>query len=208
MATKQKPVHQWTTRRHGARRLQGGPSRIVGDPRAEAFVLEFVDGRAGAAECGLAVQYVDEHSAEDPDLVHAVSAWLVARGARSINLRTLARDEPIAVGEIGPESLGVAADAVFGGPLISICPSNAEAIAALGCFDRVIACEDSSDFPPEVAGLERLGPDLAPDLGESQGPMALATDDFRVRMRATGFVPEHDRRPLAAVEPAIPPRGH
>ena len=48
--------------------------------------------------------------------------------------------------------------------IVSLCPSNAEAIWALGCFDRVLACEDSSDFPPEVEQLERLGPDLGPDL--------------------------------------------
>ncbi len=48
--------------------------------------------------------------------------------------------------------------------IVSLCPSNAEMIHALGCFDRVIACEDSSDYPPEVAERERLGPDLGPDL--------------------------------------------
>jgi iron complex transport system substrate-binding protein len=127
-------------------------------------VLEFADGRTGAAACGLAVQYVDELGAEAPDLVHAVSAWLIARGARSINLRRATDDEAIAVGLIGPAQLGVGRDQTFAGPLVSICPSNAEAIWALGCFDRVIACEDSSDFPPEVAARERLGPDLGPDL--------------------------------------------
>nr|WP_255216029.1 helical backbone metal receptor [Pseudenhygromyxa sp. WMMC2535] len=45
-----------------------------------------------------------------------------------------------------------------------MCPSNLEALAALGCFERVIACEDSSDWPPGVEALERLGPDLGPDL--------------------------------------------
>jgi iron complex transport system substrate-binding protein len=37
-------------------------------------------------------------------------------------------------------------------------------VASLGCFARVIACEDSSDWPPEIAERERLGPDLGPDL--------------------------------------------
>jgi iron complex transport system substrate-binding protein len=37
-------------------------------------------------------------------------------------------------------------------------------IEALGCFDRVLACEDSSDWPASVANIERLGPDLNPDL--------------------------------------------
>jgi iron complex transport system substrate-binding protein len=127
-------------------------------------VLEFADGRVGAAQCGLAVQYVDEHGAADPDIVHAVSAWLIARGARSINLRHADDEQPLAVGPITPAQLGVDLDRQFAGPIISLCPSNAEAIWALGCFDRVIACEDSSDFPPEVESLERLGPDLGPDL--------------------------------------------
>lgn len=158
-----KPIHQWQTRRHHAIRLPDKPPELADDPRAEAFTLEFEDGRIGWAHCGLVTQKVDEHGASDPDLVHAVSAWLIARGARSIDLsessgRVLAR------GPIGPEDLGVAADSTFTGPLISICPSNAEAIAAIGAFDRVIACEDSSDFPAEVAQLERLGPDLGPDL--------------------------------------------
>ncbi|MFO7567007.1 MAG: helical backbone metal receptor [Enhygromyxa sp.] len=161
---RQKPVYQWETRRHRARREGVVFERLAGDHRAESFSLEFADGRIQAAHCGLAVQYVDERGAEDPDLVHAVSAWLIARGARSINLRRVESDEPLAVGPIAPEQLGVAPGQVFLGPLISICPSNAEALWALGCFDRVIACEDSSDFPPEVAGLERLGPDLGPDL--------------------------------------------
>jgi iron complex transport system substrate-binding protein len=164
VASKQKPVHQWETRQHRALREPTKPERLATDSRAEAFVLEFADGRTGAAACGLAVQYVDELGAADPDLVHAVSAWLIARGARSINLRRTESDEPLAVGPITPEQLGVAGDRRFAGPLISICPSNAEAIWALGCFDRVIACEDSSDFPPEVAACERLGPDLGPDL--------------------------------------------
>jgi ABC-type Fe3+-hydroxamate transport system substrate-binding protein len=137
---------------------------MAADPRAESFVLEFFDGRTGSVDCGLKVQYVNEHSAEDPDLVHAVSAWLIARGARILNLRRAEDHQPIAAGPIGPEQLGVSPKSSFAGPLISICPSNAEAIWALGCFDRVIACEDSSDFPPEVEGLERLGPDLGPDL--------------------------------------------
>ncbi|MFY0542395.1 ABC transporter substrate-binding protein [Nannocystis pusilla] len=48
--------------------------------------------------------------------------------------------------------------------VITLAPSNAELVASLGCFDRVVACEDSSDSPPETARCERLGPDLGPDL--------------------------------------------
>jgi iron complex transport system substrate-binding protein len=164
VSAKQKPLHQWETRQHKALREPSKPERLVADARAESFVLEFADGQTGSAQCGLAVQYVDERGAEDPDLVHAVSAWLIARGVREINLRRAVDDRPIAVGPIGPEQLGVDAALRFEGPLVSICPSNAEAIWALGCFDRVIACENSSDFPPEVETLERLGPDLGPDL--------------------------------------------
>jgi ABC-type Fe3+-hydroxamate transport system substrate-binding protein len=165
MAGKQKPAHQWQTRRHLARRESEPPPGFAADGRAEAFVLEFDDGRRGWAHCGLTRQRVDERSASDPDLVHAVSAWLIARGARTIDLRDEA-GRVLARGRIGPEDLGFDLDRDRPEPtsLISLCPSNAEAIAALGCFDRVIACEDSSDFPPEVEQLERLGPDLGPDL--------------------------------------------
>ncbi|PRQ08253.1 Vitamin B12-binding protein precursor [Enhygromyxa salina] len=132
------------------------------DPRSEAFTLVFRDGHRGWAKCGLARQQVDEHGAADPDMTHAISAWLIARGARQIALCGPG-GEALAAGPISPAalerpSLGQVAR------LISICPSNLEAIAALGCFDRVIACENSSDYPPEVTQLERLGPDLGPDL--------------------------------------------
>jgi iron complex transport system substrate-binding protein len=155
-----KPTHQWQTRRHRAVRRDERP--FADDPRSEAFTLEFEDGRRGRAECGLDRQVVDEHGAGDPDTIHAVSAWLIARGQRAIDLCTTA-GEVLARGPIAPAILeqprvGAAAR------LISICPSNLEALWALGCFERVIACEDSSDFPPEVEALERLGPDLGPDL--------------------------------------------
>jgi iron complex transport system substrate-binding protein len=155
-----KPAWQWQTRLHRAVRTPERP--FADDPRSEAFVLEFEDGRLGRAECGLAQQRVDEHGAGDPDLVHAISAWLIARGARTITLRG-PDGEPLAEGPISPTTLEQAR-VERAERLISICPSNLEAIWALGCFDRVIACEDSSDFPPEVERLERLGPDLGPDL--------------------------------------------
>jgi len=163
--SKSKPTHQWQTRLHRAVRLPNKPPGLEQDGRAEAFTLEFEDGRTGWAHCGLARQQIDEHGAGDPDAVHAVSAWLIARGARTIDLHD-ARGRVLARGPISPADLGVVSEPVLG-PLISICPSNAETIAALGCFDRVIACEDSSDYPPGadgVEGLERLGPDLGPDL--------------------------------------------
>jgi iron complex transport system substrate-binding protein len=155
-----KPTWQWQTRLHRAVRTAERP--YADDPRAEAFVLEFEDGRLGRAECGLAQQRVDEHGVGDPDMVHAVSAWLIARGARTIALRG-PDGELLAEGPISPTTLGTER-VEQSERLISICPSNLEAIWALGCFPRVIACEDSSDFPPEVEQLERLGPDLGPDL--------------------------------------------
>ena len=48
--------------------------------------------------------------------------------------------------------------------LITLAPSNLETVAALGRFGDVVACEDSSDWPEGVEALERLGPDLGPDL--------------------------------------------
>lgn len=155
-----KPAHQWQTRAHLAIRVPERP--FADDPRSEAFTLAFADGQVGWAKCGLAQQQVDERGAADPDMVHAVSAWLIARGARQIELRGPG-GALLASGPISPATLEHP-DCVRPTRLISICPSNLEAIAAIGCFDRVIACEDSSDYPPEVTQLERLGPDLGPDL--------------------------------------------
>jgi iron complex transport system substrate-binding protein len=131
------------------------------DPRAEAFDLSFAD-RVGRAELGLARQRVDAASAADPDLVHAVSCWLVARGARSIALAD-DRGTTLAEGPLDVDALGTAPRGVVR-RAITLAPSNAELVDALGCFDRVVACEDSSDTPADVARCERLGPDLAPDL--------------------------------------------
>ncbi|PRQ04182.1 Vitamin B12-binding protein precursor [Enhygromyxa salina] len=156
-----KPAHQWQTRQHLALRRPERP--FEEDPRSEAFTLEFADGRVGWARCGLAQQQVDERGAADPDLVHAVSCWLIARGARTIEL-VADSGQVLARGPIAPATLEPPPKASAPQRLISICPSNLEAISALGCFERVLACEDSSDYPPEAAQLERLGPDLGPDL--------------------------------------------
>lgn len=152
-----KPAHQWETRLHRAVRR----AEALDGARAEAFDLQF-DDRVGLARLGLERQQVDAVSARDPDLVHAVQCWLVARGARSIALvddtgRDLAR------GPIDVDALGSAARRPVA-RVITLAPSNAELVDALGCFDRVIACEDSSDEPADVARCERLGPDLGPDL--------------------------------------------
>ncbi len=126
-------------------------------------MLELEEGAVGWAELDLARQRVDRRSAEDPDLQHAVAAWLIARGQRSIALLD-EDDRVLAEGPIHPRELGAIELAEPPKRIISLCPSNLECLWALGCVDRVIACEDSSDFPPEIEGLERLGPDLGPDL--------------------------------------------
>ncbi len=156
-----KPAHQWETRLHRAVRRGEAPGGAwADDARAEAFDLQFAE-RVGRAELGLVRQQVDRVSADDADLVHAVRCWLVARGARTIALCDDAGRE-LAGGPIDVDALGTGArDARR---VITLAPSNAELVDALGCFDRVIACEDSSDDPPEVARCERLGPDLGPDL--------------------------------------------
>ncbi len=160
-----KPEHQWQTRQHRAiRRLESDPSwqemsrsetldlvpQGVGEPAHLRLSLErqIFGGALGGPDLG--------------DLIHAVSAWLVARGAREINLSDT-EGTVLAKGSIDVWALG-SPPSRAPSTLVTLCPSNAEMVAALGCFDRVMACEDSSDYPPEVEQRERLGPDLDPDL--------------------------------------------
>ena len=92
----------------------------------------------------------------DPAMRRAVAAWVIARGGRTLHLN--GRREAIR-----PEAL----DRPPAGPvrrLVSIAPSNAEIVGALGAAQRLVGTESSSDFPPEVLRLPRLGPDLAVDL--------------------------------------------
>ncbi|HKI98456.1 MAG TPA: cobalamin-binding protein [bacterium] len=89
-------------------------------------------------------------------LERAVAAWVMARGGRTLRLNS--EERPLA-----PEQL----DRPPAGPvrrLVSIAPSNAEIVGALGMAHRLVGTESSSDFPPEVLRLPRLGPDLAVDL--------------------------------------------
>lgn len=158
-----KPEHQWETRRHRAvRRAEAAPDAWADDPRAEVFTLEFDDGRQGRAVLGLRRQEVDRRSAADPDLIHAVRCWLAARGKR---VTALFDDEgwlldrtPFSIDELGESPTSDVER------LVTLAPSNAEIVEALGRFGDVIACEDSSDHPPDVARCERLGPDLGPNL--------------------------------------------
>jgi iron complex transport system substrate-binding protein len=48
--------------------------------------------------------------------------------------------------------------------LISICPSNTELVAYLGLTKSLIGVDDYSDWPVEINGLPRLGPDLDIDM--------------------------------------------
>ncbi|MBV1857178.1 MAG: ABC transporter substrate-binding protein, partial [Nannocystaceae bacterium] len=93
----------------------------------------------------------------------AVRCWLVARGSRAAALMGPLGE--LDVGPIDVASLGSAPSDTI--RLITLAPSNAEIVHALGCFDRVVACEDSSDHPPRTADLPRLGPDLGPDLART-----------------------------------------
>ena len=44
--------------------------------------------------------------------------------------------------------------------LVSICPSNTEIACAVGLGEHLVGLDRSSDWPPEVVGLPRVGPDL------------------------------------------------
>ncbi|HEY8394541.1 MAG TPA: cobalamin-binding protein [Thermaerobacter sp.] len=48
--------------------------------------------------------------------------------------------------------------------IVSIAPSNTEIAFALGLGPQVVGVDDHSDYPPEVARLPRVGPDLRVDL--------------------------------------------
>ncbi len=49
--------------------------------------------------------------------------------------------------------------------LVSLCPSNTEIVAALGAADLLVGLDRSSDWPPEVVELPRVGPDVEIDVG-------------------------------------------
>ena len=164
-----KPEHQWETARATAYRLppdailavEGGHAWIE-DARAEAFELRDGERVVGQVVFGLHRQHTDAACADDPGLIVAARAWLAARGGRRLDLR----DDSGRVVSDGPFDLRDLSDTPRGSAqrIITLAPSNAEIVHALGCFVRVVACEDSSDHPPQVEHCERLGPDLGPDL--------------------------------------------
>jgi iron complex transport system substrate-binding protein len=159
--------HQWETRLCQAFRGPRPGGAWADDPRAEAFELRFHDGRKGRAILGMDQQRVDPQSASDPDLSHAVRCWLAARGRREIALREEDGRE-VDVGAFTVAGLGVPP-----GPrvsrVITLAPSNVEIIGALGCIDRVVACDIHADWPEQVEKLERVGPELAPDIDRIVG---------------------------------------
>jgi len=159
-----KPELRWQTRQHVA---VLDPASEGGDAHDQRFELRFAEGRRGWAHLRLDAQQIDAASAEDPDLLHAIRCWLAARGRFTLRM-TDEHDRVVAEGPFTVDSLG---DPPVGAParrLVTLAPSNAEVVEALGAFDRVVACEDSTDHPPRAAELPRLGPDLGPDLDRVQ----------------------------------------
>lgn len=160
-----KPEHQWETSLYRARRVADPGEGWREEARAEGFALE-AKGAApkGEARFSLGRQVIERAALRaDPGLVDAARAWVAARGGRSIAVVD-EFGERVAEGGFAVASLGDPPGDAPPRRIVTLCPSNAEMVAALGCFDRVVACEDSSDWPPEVATRERLGPDLGPDL--------------------------------------------
>lgn len=91
----------------------------------------------------------------DTALWRIIAAWVLARGGDALHLN----------GErcpVAPEDLD-RPPATPPRRVASIAPSNAELLWALGAADRLVGVDESADFPPAVAGLPRLGPDLAVD---------------------------------------------
>ncbi|MCA9695199.1 MAG: ABC transporter substrate-binding protein [Myxococcales bacterium] len=160
-----KPEHQWEAGRFRAVRSSPVPEAWAELPRAEVFELRSDDGITGAVRLSTTQQEVSATlvTHERDALVFAIKAWLIARGAREIDARSDS-GEVLASGPIDPDELARRPAAIPAARLITLCPSNAELVEALGCFDRVIACEDSTDWPEAAAERERLGPDLGPDL--------------------------------------------
>lgn len=157
-----KPEQQWETARFVAVRLPEVPPERAGEPAVQAFELRRRGGGAPGRACfSLTTQVVDAEAA-DADLEFAARAWLAARGGRTLNLVDES-GRAVAAGGFTLKDLSRVEEG-SARRLISLCPSNAEILGALGAFDRVVACEDSSDWPIEVEACERLGPDLGPDL--------------------------------------------
>ena len=92
----------------------------------------------------------------DAELERVLTAWVIARGGRALNLNGSKR--PITPQDLNRPPMGPVRR------LVSIAPSNAEIVGALGAVDMLVGAESSSDYPPEVRALPRLGPDLHVDM--------------------------------------------
>lgn len=167
-----KPEHHWDSGLHVALRDEGAVPAHGQDARAECFDLRFLSGHVGRAELCLAEQRVDARSVlEDESVKVAVKAWLLARGQRTFELRTL-DGHLLERGSIAPEDLDELPSGYRVDKLVSLAPSNFELLEALGAADeRLVACENSTDAPNQ--SFERLGPDLNPDLDRA---IALGAD--------------------------------
>lgn len=168
-----KPAEHWETARAVAYRVPPlHDPRFADDARAERFELRFRDGRIGWVTFGLRHQLLDAVAATDPDVAYAARAWLAARGQRRLALYRVdgaasapLEHQPLLTAQpFSVHSLSALPATSSPQRVITLCPSNVELVHALGCFDRVIACDVSSDYPEGTAQLERLGHDLAPDL--------------------------------------------
>jgi len=124
-------------------------------------------GEPGGAEIRLTIeaQHVPEALLDEPlleksllenPLRRAVTAWVLARGGRRLHLNGEAR--AISPGGLDRPPTGPVAR------VVSIAPSNAEIVGGLAAADLLVGVESSTDFPPEVTGLPRLGPDLHVDM--------------------------------------------
>lgn len=91
-----------------------------------------------------------------PEMERAAMAWVIARGGRELNLNGSRR--PLAPTDLDRPPAGAVER------LVSIAPSNAEIVGALDAAGLLVGVESSSDFPPQVAALPRLGPDLHVDM--------------------------------------------
>lgn len=116
----------------------------------------------GGAELRLSLErQVLPPEVHTPELERIAAAWVIARGGRTLNLEGASGS--LRNGPIAPEHLDRPARGTVR-RLVSIAPSNAEIVGALGATDLLVGVESSSDFPPEVKALPRLGPDLAVDM--------------------------------------------
>lgn len=163
-----KPDNHWESALHVAVRDEGAVPSHGQDARSECFDLHFHDGHRGRAEFSLTQQRIDAPSlARDPDLPVAAKAWLLARGQRRMELCNL-QGQVVQQGSISPGDLDVLPPGTHGARVVSLAPSNFDLLEALGAADqRLMACENSTT-PPAHLSIERLGPDLNPDLDRVQ----------------------------------------